>query len=109
MTVATEAGAIAPDWLRTPSFDLVFIAGIAGIALLSGGLVVQEPRLFVPVLFLDLWLLGYHHVVTTFTRLCFDRESFRAHRFLVLWLPPLILIGVNLIAVGIGFWVLAST
>ena len=109
MTVATEAGPIAPGWLRTPSFDLVFIAGIAGIALLSGGLVVQEPGLFVPVLFLDLWLLGYHHVVTTFTRLCFDRESFRAHRFLVLWLPPLILASVNLIAVGIGFWVLAST
>ncbi|MEE9249939.1 MAG: hypothetical protein V3U93_02285 [Alphaproteobacteria bacterium] len=40
MTVATEAGPIAPGWLRTPSFDLVFIAGIAGIALQSGGLVV---------------------------------------------------------------------
>jgi hypothetical protein len=55
-----------------------------------------------------LWLLGYHHVVSTYTRLCFDRDSFITHRFLVLWLPLLVLAATVLLAVGIGPWVLAT-
>lgn len=95
-------------WLRGRAFDLHFIFGIAALALLSGWAVVVEPRLFVPILLADLWLLGYHHVIATFTRLCFDRESFRRHRFLVLGLPPLILAAVVGLGYGIGLWVLAS-
>ncbi len=95
-------------WLRGRAFDLHFIFGIAALALLSGWAVVVEPRLFVPILLADLWLLGYHHVIATYTRLCFDRESFRRHRFLVLGLPPLILAAVVGLGYGIGLWVLAS-
>ena len=108
MTAAADVGTIAPGWLRGRGFDLAFIVGIASLALLSGAVVVQEPRLFVPILFLDLWLLGYHHVVATYTRLCFDRESLRTHRFLVIWLPLIVLAAVLLLARGIGLWVLAS-
>ena len=43
----------------------------------------MEPYWFWPILFLDVWLLGYTHVVSTFTRLAFDRESFRQHRLLL--------------------------
>lgn len=108
MTAISEAAPIPAGWLRGPGFDLHFIFGIAALALLSGWAVVAEPRLFVPILLADLWLLGYHHVIATYTRLCFDRASFRRHRFLVLGLPPLMLAAVFGLGNGIGLWVLAS-
>src|SRR5262245_17612328 len=83
-----------PGWLRSPSFDSVFVGGSALVALLATVTVVVEPRLFPLVLVTDMWLLGFHHVVSTFTRLAFDSESFRAHRFLVLGLPWIVLAGV---------------
>ncbi|MDJ0609026.1 MAG: hypothetical protein QNJ67_08605 [Kiloniellales bacterium] len=98
----------AAGWLRGLPFDLQFIVGIAAIALLSGAVVVMEPRLFVPILLIDLWLLGYHHVISTYTRLCFDRESFRAHRFLLLGLPLIVIAAVAGAVFGIGLWTLAT-
>ena len=79
-------------WLRNAQFDLGFIAAITGIALLSGFAISLNPNLLVPLMLADLWLLGYHHVVSTFTRLAMDRESFRAHRFIVLYLPFIVLV-----------------
>jgi len=38
-------------------------------------------------------LLGYHHVVSTFTRLVFDAESFRRHGYLVVQVPLLVIAG----------------
>jgi hypothetical protein len=108
VSVAAESVAISPGWLRGRVFDGNLIFGIAALALVSGWVVVQFPALFVPILLADLWLLGYHHVVATFTRLCFDRQSFRTHRFLVLGLPPIVIAGVLLMALGIGWWTLAT-
>ena len=76
--------------------------------LLSGLAVVIEPRLFVPILAADLWLLGYHHVVSTFTRLCFDARSFREYRFLILGLPVIVLVAVGGLAVGVGLWTITT-
>ena len=70
-------------WLRNPQFDFTLIVVVAGWALAAGVAVVVEPYWFWPILFLDVWLLGYTHVVSTFTRLAFDRESFRQHRLLL--------------------------
>ncbi len=78
------------------------------IAVVSGALVVMDPRLFAPILLLDLWLLGYHHVIATYTRLCFDRESARNHKFLIVWLPFLVLGATLALALGFGVWVLGS-
>lgn len=108
MTVATESVAIAPGWLRRPAFDVNFIIGITALALVSGWVVVEVPALFMPILLADLWLLGYHHVIATYTRLCFDRESFRAHRFLAVGLPPIVIAGVLLLAVTVGLWAVAT-
>ncbi|CAN5614429.1 hypothetical protein BH20ACI3_BH20ACI3_34520 [soil metagenome] len=95
-------------WLRGATFDLGYIFGIAAIALCTGAIVVMQPGLFPLIIFLDLWLLGYHHVISTFTRLTFDRDSFREHRFLVIGLPPIVLLGVTLLWLVIGAWVLPT-
>ena len=94
--------------LRSPTFDWMLIAGTATIAIASGIAVVADPRLFAPILAMDLWLLGYHHVVATFTRLAFDAESFRENRFLVTWLPLMVLAGVLGLALTAGAWSLAT-
>jgi hypothetical protein len=98
-----------PGWLRSKPFDLSLIVVITAVALLAGGAAVLRPELFGMILILDLWLLGYHHVVSTFTRLCFDRASFREHRFLVIELP-IIVVAVTVGAVYLcGAWVLPTT
>ena len=68
-------------WLRGFSFDATYIFGILGIALVSGWFVITNPNLFPAVFVLNGWLLGYHHVVSTYTRLTFDRESFISTSF----------------------------
>ena len=67
-----------------------------------------HPGWFWPILFLDVWMLGYTHVVSTFTRLAFDRQSFLQHRFLLLPLPIVVAactIGVAMVA---GEWLIAT-
>ena len=108
MTTLTEPAALPAGWLRNPTFDLNFIFGITALAVISGTVVVIEPRLFVPILVADLWLLGYHHVISTYTRLCFDRQSFRSNRFLLICLLPIVAAGVVALGVGIGIWAVAS-
>jgi hypothetical protein len=108
MAAAAPALAVPAGWIRDRAFDVRFVAGVAGLALASGALVVAEPRLFPLVLALDLWLAGYPHVVATFTRLCFDRASFAERRFLVLGLPPLVLAATAGLFLAVGPWSLVS-
>ena len=110
MTVATTAAAIPQTrgWLVNARFDGAFIFGTAALGLASGAAVLANPGLFPLILMLDLWLLGYHHVISTYTRLCFDGQSLRQHRFLVFVLPVLVLAGVIAAAAGFGLWVLGS-
>jgi hypothetical protein len=108
MAIALQATVPPTGWLRSRSFDLWFIFGVASLALLSGLLAVLEPALFVPILVLDLWLLGYHHVVATYTRLCFDRRSAREHRLLLGWVPLLVIAAVVTLFGVFGAWTLAT-
>jgi hypothetical protein len=108
MAIAIQTTVPPAGWLRNRGFDLGFTAGITALALGSGAIVVVRPNLFGLVLFLDLWLLGYQHVVATYTRLCFDRESFLSHRFLIIWLPLIVLAVSAGLAIGIGAWTLAT-
>jgi hypothetical protein len=96
-------------WLRSPRFDLWFIVGIPGVAVLTGLTVVWQPHLFIPVLIFDLWFLGYHHVISTYTRLCFDRKSFSEHWSLLVVLLPAVTIGTLAVAYTVGVWVIVST
>ncbi len=105
----TTISTLSPGWLRSPQFDANLIVTAAAAAVMTGVVGLWMPSLFGWMLMLDLWLLGYHHVVSTFTRLAFDKASFQQHRFLVLQLP-LIVLAVTFVAVAtLGEWVLATT
>jgi hypothetical protein len=108
--MATAAAvAVSPTgWLRSREFDACFIFGVAALALASGLLAALVPALFLPILLLDLWLLGYHHVVATYTRLCFDKKSFAEHQALVLWLPLGVVVVVIALFLAFGAWALAT-
>jgi len=53
-------------------------------------------------------LLGYHHVIATFTRLAFDRNSLRQNRFLIFYLPPAVFAVTFMLGWAVGVWVIAS-
>ena len=95
-------------WLKNPIFDLTFILGVPLLAIAAGLAAWRQPTLFVPLLIADLWLLGYHHVIATFTRTAFDRESFREHKALNLHLPMAVALAVTLLALSFGPWILAT-
>lgn len=95
-------------YLGTPVFDHVFIFGVMAIAITSGVIVFLEPSLFVPVLLMDLWLLGYHHVVSTFTKLAGTAEDRQQNKFLIYQLPFLVLAGVVALYMGLGAWSVVS-
>ena len=99
---------ISPGWLRSPEYDLTLIRSTAVLALLTGSLVAAYPKLLGPVMFVNLWLLAYHHVISTYTRLIFDRESLNQHRFLVFVLPIIVLSAIFLVGWQIGWWVIPT-
>jgi hypothetical protein len=96
-------------WLRNARFDLALIVGAALLALTAGALAVLQPHWFYVLLALDLWLLGYPHVIATFTRLSFDMDSFRENKFLVLALPWVVCAGTVVMGYFLGFWAVATT
>ncbi len=103
MNTATEIG-----WLRGPGFDGFFIVGIAAIALATGLVVTWNNNLFLPILAADLWILGYHHVVATYTRLAFDAQSFAENKGLILYLLPAVACAVVLLIMSAGLWLVPT-
>lgn len=95
-------------WIKSWKFDTVFIFGVLFLALFTGLIILFIPQLFYPILVIDLWFLGYHHVVATFTRLCFDKRSFHENRFLVLGLGPIIAVATLIVAWQFGLWVIIT-
>lgn len=95
--------------LRSLGFDGLLIVVSAAWALIAGASVVYNPELFLPILFLDVWLLGYQHVVATFTRLVFDTDSLSRYRTLVTIVPVLVAAGTLGAMWLMGPWVIATT
>lgn len=98
----------ALPWIRNPGFDVLFIFGLPVMAAMTGLVVSLEPRLLVPIVTIDLWLLGFHHVISTYTRLCFDRESFRQNYRLVVYLLPAVALVTLAVALTFGAWVVVT-
>ena len=83
--------------MRGPRFDLALVVGCAGLALAVGALARANPydvQIFTALLMADIWLLGSHHIVAMFTRLCFDKESMRENKFFLTGLPIIVLVGI---------------
>jgi hypothetical protein len=86
-----------PIYMRSVRFDRMFVLGIPLLALAAGALALGFPKYFLLILTLDLGLLGYHHVISTYTRLLFDLKSARRHWTLLLPLPVAVFTGVYLL------------
>jgi len=108
-SIAVTEYSARPGWLVGRNFDTTLIVGVGLLSLGVGGFSWYYPALFGPLLIADLWFLGYHHVIATFTRLAFDAESFRQYKFLVVWLPLFVVIAVVAVVLALGPWILATT
>ena len=96
-------------WLIGPRGDAMFIVGIAALGLFSAAVVIARPRLWAPILLADLWFLGYHHVISTFSRLAGDADSRKAHRAHMTWMPLAVVAAVVVAGYGVGLWTLTTT
>lgn len=110
MTVQTEAEKVCDNlpWIRNAQFDIGFIFGLLGLSIVTGMVILWEPSLFYPILVIDLWFLGYHHVISTFTRICFDKESFQEHKFLMVGLLPIVIVVTLGVVWMFGLWTVVT-
>src|SRR5688572_6875980 len=94
--------------IHSPAFDagLLMLPLCAGVV--AASIATTNPVIFPLLLLADLWLLGYHHVVATYTRLAFDRATFKANRFLALDLLVIVTVATLALAFTAGAWVVAS-
>jgi len=110
MTDAAVPGQMSAGlpWIRNAQFDTGFIFGLLALSCITGYVIVLEPSLFYPILVIDLWFLGYHHVISTFTRICFDKASFQEHRFLMVGLLPIVIVATLGVVWIFGLWVVVT-
>lgn len=102
--MGTTAPRARLGFVRGPGFDQALLVGAPVLALGLAVTCLVSPDLWPVVLLADIWLLGYHHVVATFTRTLMDRESFREHGVLSLVLLPLVGLSVWGVAAVAGVW-----
>jgi hypothetical protein len=100
--------AVPRTYIRSREFDGTLLAAPIVAGLLAAVVVTADPRLYPFLLVADLWLLGYHHVVATYTRLAFDTQSLRRNRFLAVDLLVVVTLATLAIAVQAGAWVIAT-
>ena len=116
--MALSVGALRPaqiavhaeprTFIKSESFDatLLILPLVTGLA--AAAAVLLDSRLFPVLLLADLWFLGYHHVVATYTRLAFTVDALRRNRFMAVDLL-LLMTGASLVlAFTAGAWVVAT-
>jgi hypothetical protein len=104
------ATAVAPSrsYVWNGSFDNTLVIAPVALGLLAAAAVTSDPALYATVLLADLWFLGYHHVVSTYTRLGFSSQSLRQNRFLAVDLLVIIVLVTTVLAFTAGAWAVAS-
>jgi len=100
--------AVPRTYIRSRQFDTTLLAAPIGAGLLAAVVVAADPRLYAFLLVADLWLLGYHHVVATYTRLAFDPRSLKRNRFLAVDLLVVVTLLTLTVALTAGAWVIAT-
>jgi hypothetical protein len=101
--------AVAPRaCIKSEAFDVALVIVPLATALTAAAAVLAKPGLFTALLIADLWLLGYHHVVATYTRVAFTAETFRTNRFLAVDLLVIVIAATLALAFTAGAWVVAT-
>lgn len=95
-------------WLLSPGYDLTLILGVFTLAICSGVTVALRPDWFFYVFMADIWLLGYHHVISTFTKLAGTKEDRQENRFLIYYLPLIVLGATMALGMAIGIWAIIT-
>lgn len=95
-------------YLRNPVFDYFFIAFIPVLAIASAYFVVVYPQHFDTIFILDLTLLGYHHVISTYTRIACSTKRLSEYKFFIVYLPPIVLLSVVGLALIGSEWLIAT-
>jgi hypothetical protein len=62
MNVATQTPKREIQWLRSQQYDMVLILGVLCLGIFSALMAVAQPALLWPIITINLWLFGYHHV-----------------------------------------------
>ena len=96
--MVTASPAVRPaGWLKDGAFDLTFTLGILLLSATVVAIGAQAEGLFYLLVVADLWFLGYHHVISTFTKLAGTADDRRQHRALIWYLLPAVLAGTYLL------------
>lgn len=95
-------------WLRNIRFDSAFLLFPLITGIFFAAICTAAPAIFSIVLLLDLWLLGYHHVIATYTRIAFNWQIARTHKFLVFILPVIVLAATFAFYRFFGSWIIAT-
>jgi hypothetical protein len=90
------------------AFDNTLLLAPLALGLLAAAVVTANPALYAAVVMADLWFLGYHHVVSTYTRLGFSSRSLVRNRFVALYLLLAIVAATTILAFTAGAWAVAS-
>lgn len=108
-TSAFQGWHVRAGWLHSPLYDSILLFGVLGIALGAGAVVTNHPNLFMLLFLADLWLLGYHHVVATFSKLAGTPQDRKENSFLIYIAPALVLGAVVAMIYFIGIWSVITT
>ena len=108
MQSQTTSWQVQEAWLESRTYDGTFIVCVLALALGSGLIVAARPDWFTVVFLLDLWFLGYHHVISTFTKLVGTAEDRRQNRFFLGPLPVMVLASVVGLHFALGTWAIVT-
>ena len=90
------------------NFDTALLCAPVSLGLLAAAFVTALPQLYAAVVLADLWFLGYHHVISTYTRLGFSVRGLRLNRFLAIDLLVVIVLATTALAFTAGAWLVAT-
>lgn len=109
VAIPVSPGKPEPRYVWSLPFDLTLLTAPLLVGVMAAVSAAMVPALFPVLLAADVWLLGYHHIVATYTRLAFDRVNFSQHKYLAVHLLLVVLAMTVGVLLWLGAWVIATT
>jgi len=99
----------APNgWMDNRNADLALVLGTVFLATLAAAFAGLSPEYLALVVMADLWLLGYHHVIATFTKLAGTASDRQRNATLIWILLPAVLVATFLVGRFAGVVIIVS-